>query len=144
MRWPVKLAIGFVAMLVMGWIWHGPAGRGEAFAEALEAQARVTIAPIGIPNIQVHMARHPLRRVAIMSGTTDPVQREGMGSEMGLADYVRSVPGISGVHWTDEPGGPGGLPMLFDTWILLTLAYAVGIGLGALLFGRRKRQSFLD
>ncbi len=144
MRWPVKLAIGFVAVLVMGWIWHGPAGRGEAFAEALEAQARATIAPIGIPGIEIHMARHPLRRVAVMSGTTDPVQRDGMGSEWGLTQYVGHVPGISGVHWTDERGGAGGLPMLVDTWILLTLAYAVGLGLGALLFGRRKRQSFLD
>jgi hypothetical protein len=128
----------------MDWVWHGPAGRGEAFAEALEAQARATIAPIGIPDIQVHMARHPLRRVAVMSGTTDPVQRDGMGSEWGLSQYVSHVPGISGVHWTDEAGGPGGLPMLVDTWILVTLAYAVGLGLGALLFGRRKRQSFLD
>lgn len=139
-----KLLVGFLAVLVMGWVWHGPAGRGEAFAEALETQARAAIAQIEIPNIQVHMARHPLRRVAIMSGTTDPVQREGMGSEMGLADYVRAVPGISAVHWTDEPGGPGGLPMLVDTWILVTLAYAVGLVLGAVLFGRPKRQSFLD
>ena len=140
----VKLLVGFVALLVMGWVWHGPAGRGEAFAEALEVQARASIAKIEIPNIQVRIARDPIRRVAIMSGTMDPIQREGMGSEMGLADYVRAVPGISGVHWTDEPGGPGGLPMLVETWLLLTLAYAVGLGLGALLFRRRKRQSFLD
>lgn len=144
MKWPPKLLIGFVAVLIMGWVWHGPAGRGEAFAEALEAQARAQIAPIGIPNIQVHIARHPLRRVALMSGTTDPVQRNGMGSEWGLTQYVSHVPGISGVHWTDERGGPGGLPMLVDTWILVTLAYAVGLVLGAVLFGRPKRQSFLD
>ena len=144
MKWPVKLLIGIVAVLVMGWIWHGPAGRGEAFAEALEAQARAAIAPLQIPSIQVSMARHPLRRVAIMSGTTDPIQRHGMGSEWGLSEYVSNVPGISGVHWTDESGGPGGLPMLVETWLLVTLAYAVGLGLGALLFGRRKRQSFLD
>ena len=137
MKWPVKLLIGFVAVLVMGWIWHGPAGRGAAFAQALETQARASIAQIEIPNIQVHIARHPLRRVALMSGTTDPIQRNGMGSEWGLSDYVRHVPGVSGVHWTDEPGGPGGLPMLAETWILVTLAYAVGLGLGALLFGRR-------
>ena len=144
MKWPVKLLIGFVAVLVMGWIWHGPAGRGEAFAESLDVQARASIAQIEIPNIQVHIARHPLRRVALMSGTTDPIQRNGMGSEWGLSDYVRHVPGMSGVRWTDEPGGPGGLPMLVETWILVTLAYAVGLSLGALLFGRRKRQSFLD
>jgi hypothetical protein len=144
MTWPVKLLIGFVAVLVMGWIWHGPAGRGEAFDEALETQARAAIAPIQVPNIQVHMARHPLRRVALMSGPADDVQREGMGSEMGLSGYVRAVPGVAGVHWTDERGGTAGLPMLVAPWFLVTLAYAIGLGLGALLFGRRKRQSFLD
>ncbi|HEY1605391.1 MAG TPA: hypothetical protein VGF77_07305 [Allosphingosinicella sp.] len=144
MKWPVKLLIGFAATLLMGWIWHGPAGQGEAFAETLESQARAAIAPIEIPNIQVHMARDPLRRVALMSGPADNVQREGMGSEWGLSDYVRNVPGISAVHWTDARGGPGGLPMLVETWLLVTLAYAVGLGLGAILFGRRKRQSFLD
>jgi hypothetical protein len=139
-----KLLIGLLALLVIGWIWHGPAGRGEAFAEALEVQARAAIAPIEIPNIHIEIARHPLRRVALMSGTTDAIQREGMGSEWGLSQYVSHVPGIAGVHWTDQPGGPGGLPMLVETWILLGFAYAVGLGLGALLFARRKRQSFLD
>ena len=70
MKWPVKLLIGFVAVLVLGWIWHGPAGRGEAFAEMLETEARAAIAPIGIPNIQVHMARHPLRRIALMTASS--------------------------------------------------------------------------
>jgi hypothetical protein len=144
MKGPVKLLVGFVALLVMGWVWHGPAGRGEAFAQALEIQARAAIQPIGITGIQVRVARDPIRRVALMSGPADEIQREGLGSDMGLSDYVRAVPGISGVHWTDEPGGPGGLPMLVETWILLTLAYAVGLGLGALLFRRRRRQSFLD
>jgi hypothetical protein len=144
MKGPVKLLVGFVALLVMGWVWHGPAGRGDAFAQALEVQARAAIAPIGIQGIQVRIARDPIRRVALMSGTADRIQREGLGSEMGLSDVVRAVPGMSGVHWTDEPGGPGGLPMLVETWILLTLAYAVGLGLGALLFRRRRRQSFLD
>ena len=140
----VKLLVGFVALLAMGWVWHGPAGRGEAFAAALETQARDAIAPVGLPGIQVHMARDPIRRVALMNGTADRIQREGLGSEMGLSDDVRAVPGISGVHWTDEPGGPGGVPMLVETWLLLTLAYALGLGLGALLFGRRRRQSFRD
>ena len=144
MKWPAKVAIGLVAVLIMGWVWHGPAGRGQTFVEALEAQARAAIAPIGLPNIQVHMARAPLRRIAVMSGPADDIQREGMGSEMGLSDYVRAVPGVAGVHWADEPGGPGGLPLLVETWALLILAYVVGLGLGALLFGRRKRQSFLD
>jgi hypothetical protein len=144
MTWPVKLLIGLAAILLMGWVWHGPAGRGEAFAASLEAEARDAVASVGLPGISVRIARDPIRRVAIMSGPADAIQREGMGSEMGLADYVRAVPGIAAVHWTDEPGGPGGLPMLVETWLWLVLAYALGLGLGAILFGRRKRQSFLD
>jgi hypothetical protein len=144
MKWPFKLLVGFLALLLMGWIWNGPAGRGEAFAAALDTQARAAIAPLDVPGIAVRMARDPIRRVAIMSGPADDIQREGMGSGMGLADYVRAVPGIAAVRWTDEPGAPGGLPLLVETWILLILAYALGLGLGALLFGRRKRQSFLD
>jgi hypothetical protein len=144
MTWPVKLLAGLVAVLIMGWAWHGPAGRGEAFAASLDAAARDAIEPIGLPGIQVRMARHPIRRVAIMSGPADDIQREGLGSGMGLSDYVRAVPGVASVHWADTPGGPGGLPMLAETWLLLALAYGLGLGLGALVFGRRRRQSFLD
>jgi hypothetical protein len=144
MKWPVKLLVGIAAIMLLGWVWHGPAGRGEAFAAALDAQARAAIDPIGIPGIRVRMARDPIRRVAIMSGPADDIQREGLGSEMGLSDYVRAVPGVAGVHWADAPGRPGGLPLLAETWILLILAYALGLGLGALIFGRRKRLSYLD
>jgi hypothetical protein len=144
MTWPVKLLIGLAAVLVMGWAWHGPAGRGEAFATALDTQARAAVDAAGLPGIAVRMARDPIRRVALMSGQADSIQREGLGSGMGLSDYVRAVPGISAVHWTDTPGGPGGLPMLVETWLLVALAYFLGFGLGAMVFGRRRRQSFLD
>jgi hypothetical protein len=144
MTMPVKLLVGLVAVLAMGWLWHGPAGRGEAFARSLEAEARSAIAPIGLPGIEVRMARHPLRRVALMSGPADDIQREGLGSEMGLSDYVRAVPGIAGVRWTDQPGGPGGFPLLAETWILLLLGYGIGLAAGRLFFGRRRRRSFLD
>jgi hypothetical protein len=140
----LKLSVGLAAILVMGWIWHGPAGRGEVFAEGLEAQAREAVAATELPGIRVRLPRGPIRRTAILSGPADDFQREGMGSQMGLSGYVRAVPGIGGVHWADEKGGPGGLPMLVETWILLVLAYAIGLGLGGLAFGRRKRQSFLD
>jgi hypothetical protein len=141
---PVKLLIGLAAILLMGWIWHGPAGRGEAFAEGLDAGARAAVAATELPGIQVRLARHPIRRVAILSGPADDVQRHGMGSQMGLDGYVSAVPGIAGVHWTDQPGGPGGLPLLAETLILLVLFFALGLAIGWFLFGRRKRQSFLD
>ena len=144
MNGPAKLLIGLAAVLAMGWIWHGPAGRGEALAQALDAQARAAVASTELAGIQVRLARHPIRRLAILSGTADDVQREGLGSQMGINDLVRAVPGISGVRWTDEPDHGGGLPMLVETLLLVSLGYAAGLGLGRLFFGRRKRRSFLD
>ncbi|MFL6857577.1 MAG: hypothetical protein ACJ8EB_06665 [Allosphingosinicella sp.] len=139
-----KVAIGLIAVLLMGWLWHGPMGRGELYAERLEAGARAAIAPIGLPGVAVRLPRDPIRRTAILSGPADDLQREGLGSEYGLNDYVREVPGIAGVRWADRPGGPGGLPLIAETLLQLALGYALGFGLGALLFGRPRRRSFLD
>ena len=36
------------------------------------------------------------------------------------------------------------MPLLTETLILVALAYLAGIGVGRLLFGRRRRSSFLD
>lgn len=36
------------------------------------------------------------------------------------------------------------MPLLAETLILVALAYLAGIGIGWLLFGRRRRTSFLD
>lgn len=139
-----KILIGLLATLLMGWVWHGPAGRGEAFVASLETQARAEIAPLAIPGIEVRLGRDPISRTATMSGPANDLQREGLGSEWGLSDYVRSIPGVAGVRWTDERGKGGGIPLLAETWAMLALAYFAGLGLGALLFGRRRRQSFLD
>jgi hypothetical protein len=36
------------------------------------------------------------------------------------------------------------MPLLAETLLLVALFYLVGVGLGWLLFGRRRRDSFLD
>jgi hypothetical protein len=36
------------------------------------------------------------------------------------------------------------MPLLAETLILVALAWLAGVGLGWLLFGRRRRTSFLD
>lgn len=36
------------------------------------------------------------------------------------------------------------MPLILEVLILVTLAYLIGLGIGRLLFGRRRRQSFLD
>jgi hypothetical protein len=35
------------------------------------------------------------------------------------------------------------MPLLGETLLLIALAYLVGLGIGWLLFGRKKRQGFL-
>jgi hypothetical protein len=140
----MRFVVGLAAVLLMGWLWHGPLGRGQAYVERLETGARAAIAPVGIPGVEVRLPRHPLSRTAILSGPADDLQREGLGSEWGLNDYVRDVPGVAGVRWTDQAGGFGGVPLLAETLLQVALAYALGFGLGAILFARRKRQSFLD
>ena len=140
----VKIAIGLIAVLLMGWIYLGPAGRGEAYIDGLETQAKAAVTQAELPGIQVRMKRDPLSRVALLSGPANDLQREGLGSQFGINDYVRAVPGIASVHWDDETSAPGGLPLLAETELLALIAYLIGLGLGALFFGRRKRQSFLD
>lgn len=36
------------------------------------------------------------------------------------------------------------MPLLLETLLLATIAYLLGVGVARLLFGRKKRQSFLD
>jgi hypothetical protein len=141
---PVKLVVGLLAVLLMGWVCHGPLGRGAALVDQLEAQARAAISQTELPGIQVRMMRDPLARIAILSGPANDLQREGLGSQWGVNDYVRSVPGIAGVRWDGDRDPARIMPLLLETELLLLIAYLVGLGLGWLLFGRRKRQSFLD
>ena len=135
----VKFLIGLVAILLMGWIWHGPAGNGERFIAALEAQARAAVAETEVPNIQVRLSRDPLARAATLSGPADRFQRTGQGSLKGLNQIVADIPGVSRVQWADEPQAGGRtLPLLLETLLLLAAAYLIGVIIGRLLFGRRK------
>ncbi len=143
MKTHVKILIGLLAALVMGWIWHGPGGQGDTLVGGIERASQAAAAQAELPGISVRMVREPLSRTAIVSGTANDLQREGLGSQWGVKDYVRDVPGVARVRWDDEPGG-NGLPLLAETLIVVALAYFAGLAIGALIFGRRKRQSFLD
>jgi hypothetical protein len=143
MKASVKILIGLAAAMLMAWVWHGPGGQGEALVGGLERQANAAVANAGLPGISVSMVRGPIARTAIVNGAANDLQREGLGSQFGVKDYVRAVPGIAQVRWDDEPGGFR-LPLLAETLIAVAIAYLAGLGLGALLFGRRKRESFLD
>jgi hypothetical protein len=137
----MKILIGLVAALLSGWIWHGPLGHGERLVDRLEARANEGVARSELPGIRVGFSRNPLARVATLSGPANDLQREGLGSQMGISDYVRSVEGISSVRWTDEPEAARRIiPLLLETLALAALAYLIGLGLGWLLWGRRRRE----
>lgn len=142
----VKFLIGLVAVLVLGWVWHGPLGNGEAFIGQVENQAKAVVAETGVPGIAVHLGHDPLSRAATLAGPADDFQRNGLGSQKGLTELVADVKGVSTVRWADEPGKSGGLalPLLLETLILVTIAYLIGLGLAWLFWGRRERTSFLD
>jgi hypothetical protein len=141
----VKFLIGLVAVLLMGWIWHGPMGNGARLIDSIEGRAQAAIADTELPGIAVRLSRDPLSRHAILSGAADSFQRKGMGSQPGLTGTVEAVEGVSSVGWADEAGGTsGGLPLLAELLILVLLAFLAGLGGAWLLWGRPKRTSYLD
>ncbi|MEA3051759.1 MAG: hypothetical protein QOG72_662 [Sphingomonadales bacterium] len=139
----MKILVGLLVALLVGWVWHGPLGHGERLIAGLEAEARQAVAKAELPNIQVRLSHDPLARVATLSGPANDLQREGLGSQMGVSDYVRDVEGIASVRWADEPGSNGRVvPLLAETLAWTAVAYFIGLGLGWLLWGRRRREGF--
>jgi hypothetical protein len=139
----LKAILGFLAVLAAAWISHGPLGRGEALVGRLDRDAHAAVARSEVPGILVRLDRGPLGRNATLSGPANDLQREGLGSGAGISDYVREVEGIGTVRWADEPAVERrALPLLAETMILAALAYLLGLGLGWLLWGRRRREGF--
>jgi hypothetical protein len=143
----LKFLIGLAAVLLMGWVHHGPLGKGEALIGGLEAQARAAIAESEVPGVQVRLRRDPLARVAILSGPANDFQREGMGQFPGLNDRVGGVEGISRVEWADPSaaGDEGNrlMPLLLETLLALVAAYLIGTFVAWIFFGRAKKDSYL-
>lgn len=139
-----KFLIGLAAILLMAWLYHGPLGNGERLVAGLEMQARAAIAASELPGIDVGFSRDPLSRTALLSGQANEFQREGQGSLPGLNDLVGKIEGVAGVRWSDDPSAPDGVPLILETLTMTVIAYLLGLGLGWLLFGRRRKTSYLD
>ncbi len=139
----LKATTGLLAALAAAWIWHGPLGHGQALVDRLESEARAAVARSELPGLAVSLGRDPLDRNVTLKGRTNDLQREGLGSGQGINDFVREVEGVGALRWTDEPAlQRRALPLLAETMILAALAYLTGLGLGALLWGRRRREGF--
>jgi len=98
-----KLLIGFAAALAVGFVSHGPLGRGALFVDRLEAQAQAVVQDAEIPGVSVEVPRAPLQRTAVLSGPADRFQREGQGSLPGLDERMLAIPGLGRVEWTNPP-----------------------------------------
>ncbi|MEA3016616.1 MAG: hypothetical protein QOI38_1338 [Sphingomonadales bacterium] len=142
-RW-AKLLIGLAAALLAGWLYYGPHGGGARFVDALQQRAdlRLSVPDVRGVGVTARMQREPLARLAILSGRADTYQREGMGSFPGINERIRTIPGMGGIRWQGEQGDRV-LPLIAETLLLAAAAWLIGLGIGWLLFGRRKRQSFL-
>ncbi|HEX8625803.1 MAG TPA: hypothetical protein VF782_12100 [Allosphingosinicella sp.] len=140
----LKAIIGLLVALAAAWIWHGPLGNGGRLVDRLQGEAEAAVARSELPGIKVSLSRDPLARTARLSGPANDLQREGLGSQKGVSDYVRDVEGMAGVRWADEPdAGRRIVPLLLETMALAALAYLIGLGLGWLLWGRRRREGFV-
>ncbi len=107
----LKFLIGLAAVMLMGWVYHGPLGNGEALIGRLEAEARAAVAEGEVPGVEVRLQRDPLARVATLSGPANDFQREGMGQFPGINDRVRAIEGISRIEWSNQPiAAAGGNP----------------------------------
>jgi hypothetical protein len=104
----LKFLIGLAAVLLMGWVYHGPLGNGEALIGRLEAQARAAVAEGEVPGVEVRLQRDPLARVATLSGPANDFQREGMGQFPGINDRVGEIEGISRIEWANPPAPAAG------------------------------------
>jgi hypothetical protein len=139
----LKATIGLLLALAAAGIWHGPLGYGERLIDRLQSDAEAGIAKSELPGIKVSLHRDPLARAARLSGPANDLQREGLGSQKGVSDYVRDVEGMGDVRWADEAkDGRRIVPLLLETMAFAALAYFIGLGLGWFLWGRRRREGF--
>lgn len=104
----VKFLIGLLAVVLMGWLYHGPLGNGEALIDRLEAEARAAVVEGEVPGVEVRLGRDPLSRAATLSGPANDFQREGMGQFPGLNDRIRAIEGISSLEWANPPPAASG------------------------------------
>jgi hypothetical protein len=139
----MKFLIGLAFAMLAGWGFYGPFGQGERLANQIESNARNLVAQARLPGTSVRLEREPLSRNLVVSGQANDLQREGLGSGLGVKDYARATPNVGQVRWDDEPK-PFSLPLVAETLIVAALAWLAGLLLGTLFFNRRERHSFLD
>ena len=157
-RW-LKLLIGLLVTLLVGWLYEGPLGRGEAYATLLQQRADFVLRISEVPNLQARIGHSPLTRTVFLCGATNDFQRHGIRDLPGLDGRMLQVGGIAGVVWDPpapsanadtppcRPDGPraegGGVPLLVELFGLALVAWLVGLGLGWVFRRKPPRKGYL-
>lgn len=161
----LKLLIGFLVTLLIGWLLYGPLGQGNAYVTLLQQRADYVLRISAVPDIQARISRSPLSRTVFLCGPTIDFQRygttefQGSANDLpGLDGRMLQVGGIGAVVWDPpaptangntppcRPGGPnaaGGTPLLLEMLGLATLAWATGLGLGWVFRRRPVKKGYL-
>lgn len=87
------VALGILATLAVGWLWHGPLGTGERMATNMESVARAQLDHDEMTQVQAHVQRGPLTRRLILTGPADDFQRGEIVRRMEL------LPGVGDATW---------------------------------------------
>lgn len=97
---PAIFMCGVAATLGATAIYHGPMGKGDAFAGAIEHAARAELDRQEMFQIDGRLERGPLRRTLVLSGPADDFQREE------LPKIMLRLRGVDAVRWD-----PASLPL---------------------------------
>ena len=88
------LALGFLAVIGVAWLWHGPLGAGDRFARQMELGARAQLDRDEMIQVQARTEREPLSRRLILSGPADDFQRRE------IKRRLESLPGVGEAVWS--------------------------------------------
>jgi hypothetical protein len=97
---PTIFLLGVAATLAATAIYHGPMGKADEFAGAIEKDARAELDRQEMVQIDARLERGPLRRTLVLSGPADDFQREELPRIM-----IRTK-GVDAVRWD-----PASLPV---------------------------------
>jgi len=127
----LTLAVAGGSILLVSWVWHGPAGVGDRFVSTVERQTRQVLVDYEMEPVQAAVVRNPIKRSVVLSGPADDFQR----SE--LVRILNYVPGVAEVHWT-ETRGAFALPLLAEVELAALISFGLGLLLAYLLELRRR------
>jgi len=125
---------GAAAILLAGWVWHGPVGAGQRFTTETERFTRKVLVAFEMAPIKAVVAQNPLKRSLILSGRADDFQRKE------LIRILKEVPGVGEVHWTDQQADFA-LPLLLEVELAGLCSFGVGLLLAYLLELRRRSNA---